>query len=107
MKCEKCGFVRSGSYEYGETYCPLFGDDDLPNWASNKEYDGCRLHYQELKKAIDLRDDAESTQLGIMGEEMGTGKRCSNEDYDYLHKVFKEYNDYIKHLEEKYKNIKE
>lgn len=74
--------------------CDLFGEDVPSEFAKE---DGCCLHPNEVKKAIRLRDRARDWYYS------GYGKEVTPQEKRMIKKTSQEFNKYMKHLKEKYK----
>lgn len=82
--CHNCRHLYNAGGEYTCYACELFGED-IP-YELEKD-DACCLHPNEVKKAINLKEDA----LYFVGD----SKRQVEE-------VCQKFNEYMKHLLEKY-----
>ena len=93
--CDNCRHIYDAGGECAYYVCELFGDDVPDEFAKE---DACCLHPNEVKKAIRLQDSALSWSYSIYGKEEVTAyeKRM-------IEKTLQEYNKYMEHLKEKYK----
>lgn len=94
--CEECRFLHTGYY--GEGVCEFFGED-IPSWADNYT-DGCWLKCQEVKKAIDLREDILIVGSSNELDEYGYPK-WTKEDEEHNKKAIKKYDSYIEELKKR------
>ena len=92
--CDNCRHIYDAGGECACYVCDLFGED-VPNEFAKE--DGCCLHPNEVKKAIRLRDHALSWNYSGYARELTAYEKRT------FRKTLEEYNNYMKHLKEKYK----
>lgn len=91
--CENCRYMYDAGGESAYYVCELFGDD-VPNVFA--KCDGCCLHPNEVKKAINLKDHHLSWCY------KGHGRPLTEQEKRMIEKTSKEYSKYMLHLFEKY-----
>ena len=92
--CDNCRHIYDAGGECAYYVCELFGDDVPDEFAKE---DACCLHPNEVKKAISLKDNALSWSY------VGFGRELSAYEKRMVKKTSNKYIEYMKHLEEKYK----
>lgn len=66
MKCENCPALRTEGYEYPESYCCIYPEDEIVDFADGSC--GCHHKLAVIKKKIDELEDAMSKQYEGIGE---------------------------------------
>lgn len=66
MRCENCPALRIEGYEYPESYCCIYPDEETVEFPNGDL--GCRHQLATIKKKIDELDKAMSKQYEGIGE---------------------------------------
>ena len=66
MKCDNCPALRTEGYEYPETYCCVYGEDECFEFKDGSL--GCRHRLATIEKKLAIHDDYEAHRWDGIGE---------------------------------------
>ena len=66
MKCDNCPALRTEGYEYPETYCALYPEDDCREFKDGSL--GCSHRLATIEKRLEVVREAEAHQWDGIGE---------------------------------------
>ena len=66
MKCDNCPALRTEGYEYPETYCCVYGEDECLEFKDGSL--GCRHRLATIEKKLAIHDDYEAHRWDRIGE---------------------------------------
>lgn len=75
MKCDNCPALYTEGYEYPETNCAIYGEDECIEFKDGSL--GCRHHRKTIEKRLAIHDDYEAHRWDGIGESYV--KQCKKE----------------------------